>query len=98
MFFPPLNINQLLTVVHLPANLEQVQNVINNLLIAHIEVRTSADIDVRPYIHTTKLEMVKLPLTDEMKAVRALFLELLKIPIEKLNNLNAFWQRDPEKV
>ncbi len=70
------------------------QSIITNLLISHIEVRTPADIDV----HTKELELVKLSMTDEMKVVRALFLEVLKIPIEKLNDLNVFWQRDPEKV
>ncbi len=70
------------------------QSIITNLSISHIEVRTPADINV----HTTELELVKLSMTNEMKVVRALFLELLKIPIEKLNDLNVFWQRDPEKV
>lgn len=80
------------------ANLPSVQSVINNLLISHLEVRTEEDIDVRSYVHHTQLEMVKVPLTPEIRAVRQLFLELLHVPIDNLVRLKAFWQSDPEKV
>jgi len=78
--------------------MEQVQQVIRNLLISHIEVRTAEDIDVRAYIHTTKLEMVRLSLTPELNAARSLFSELLQIPLDKLYNMRAFWTNEPDKV
>jgi ERCC4-related helicase len=78
--------------------MEQVQHVIHNLLISNLEVRTSEDIDVRAYIHSTKLEMVRLSLTPELNAARSLFIELLKIPLDKLHNMRAFWTNEPEKV
>lgn len=40
------------------ADVQSVQNVINNLLISHMEIRTDQAIDVRMYIHTKQLEVV----------------------------------------
>jgi ERCC4-related helicase len=98
----PLNLlstwERSLTLLLCPANMEQVQQVIHNLLISNLEVRTSEDIDVRAYIHSTKLEMVRLSLTPELNAARSLFIELLKIPLDKLHNMRAFWTNEPEKV
>lgn len=74
------------------------QAVINNLLISRLEVRTEEDIDVRPYIHNTKLELVKVALSPEIRTVRQLYLEILKGPIDALCKHHAFWQSDPEKV
>ncbi|KAL6077209.1 FA complementation group M [Balamuthia mandrillaris] len=82
-----------------PGNdVKSVQRVIENLLISHLETRTNEDIDVRSYVNTTKMEMIKLPLSPEMQLVRQQFLELLKIPLRMLHGLHAFWCDDPEKV
>lgn len=40
------------------ANIEQVQSVINNLLISHMEVRHDQNTDVTPYIHTKNIETI----------------------------------------
>jgi len=68
------------------------------LLISKLEVRTEEDIDVRAYVHDTKLELVKVSLTPEIRTLRQLYLEILKGPVEILCKQHAFWQSDPEKV
>ena len=68
------------------------------MLISKLEVRTEEDIDVRAYVHDTKLELVKVSLTPEIRTLRQLYLEILKGPVEILCKQHAFWQSDPEKV
>lgn len=75
-----------------------VQTVINNLLIAHLEIRTEEDLDVRQYVHHTKTETIVISLSAQIVQVRNLFVEILKIPTERLVNQRVFYERNPEKV
>jgi ERCC4-related helicase len=43
-----------------------VQNVIDNLLISHLEIRSDEDLDVRNYVHDKKIEVIKLSLGDQL--------------------------------
>jgi fanconi anemia group M protein len=44
-------------------NVKAVQNVIDNLLINHLEIRTETDPDVAQYTHHTNIETVILPMS-----------------------------------
>ena len=41
------------------ANIEQVQSVINNLLISHMEVKTDQSAEVTPYIHSKAVDIIR---------------------------------------
>jgi ERCC4-related helicase len=77
---------------------KSIQSVISNLLISHMEIRSDSDLDVRPYVHTTTVDAITIPLSASLVEVRTLFLEIFRIPIEKLVHMKAFYSSDVERV
>ena len=77
---------------------KSIQSVISNLLISHMEIRAETDIDVRQYVHTTTVDPIIIPLSASLVEVRNLFLEIFKIPVEKLVHLKAYYSTDIERV
>ena len=57
----------------LSLSLQAVQQVLSNLLIAHIELRGEDSLDVRPYIHERKVEKIVVPLEGEILEIRNIF-------------------------
>jgi fanconi anemia group M protein len=51
--------------------------VLNNLLIAHIELRTEESADIRPYTHERRVEKVVVPLGDELTSARSDYLHVI---------------------
>jgi ERCC4-related helicase len=79
-------------------NREAIQNVIYNLLISNLEARTEDDDDVKEYLHTKSVEVVKVPLSTELKQTRELFLRVASIVINELVNANVFYTRNVAAV
>lgn len=77
------------------STVETVQEVIDNLGISHIEIRTEDSIDIRQYVHQRSIEEVVLDPSDEILLVRELFSKALKPIVEKLTAQNMYWGRDP---
>lgn len=59
------------------SNAERVQEVIDNLHISLIELRTEEALDIRQYIHKKHEETMVVAMTDELSHVRELFLEAM---------------------
>jgi ERCC4-related helicase len=57
--------------------------------------RTEQDIDVRQYVHDTKVETIVLPLTAQIVQVREQFLNVLRVIVEKLFSLKVFYEKNP---
>ncbi|CAO1628583.1 unnamed protein product [Sympodiomycopsis kandeliae] len=60
------------------SNPERVQEVIDNLHISLIELRTEEALDIRQYIHKKHEETMVVPLTQDFRYVRELYLELMQ--------------------
>ncbi|KAJ3083897.1 hypothetical protein HK102_000838, partial [Quaeritorhiza haematococci] len=75
-----------------------VQEVIKNLLISRIEIRTEDSVDIRPYIHTRRLEVVVVKLSPEVIAIRDQLGKVLNIFLERLVRAQAFYERNADKV
>ncbi|MFW9783926.1 MAG: helicase-related protein, partial [Candidatus Heimdallarchaeota archaeon] len=72
---------QILGLTASPGSTEgKINEIKNNLFINHIEIRTDADSDVKPYIHKVDNEWIKIILPSE-------FLEISKIFVEKLRSI-----------
>ena len=56
--------------------LQMVQQVLDNLLIAHIELRTDDSIDIQPYSHQRKVHKIPVALTDEIKYLLEKYLQV----------------------
>ena len=52
------------------------QEVLNNLLISHIELRTEQSHDIQAYTHERTIEKVVVPLGEELGAVKEKYLEV----------------------
>ncbi|GJQ80136.1 hypothetical protein Trydic_g23716 [Trypoxylus dichotomus] len=55
-----------------------VSEVINNLLISHLEIRTDDSPDVMPYVFQRTMETIVVPLGEKLQSVKAAYLQLLE--------------------
>ena len=53
---------------------QAIQQVIDNLLISHIEIRSEESMDIQKYVHDRKIEKVVVPFTAEILAAKKTFL------------------------
>ncbi|XP_071795653.1 Fanconi anemia group M protein-like isoform X2 [Asterias amurensis] len=77
------------------SDLKAVQQVLTNLLISHIEIRSEESIDIQRYVHERKVEKVVVPLDDLMKSFRDRYLKILSVYIGRLNRCGALYNQDP---
>ncbi|KAI0974563.1 hypothetical protein F4678DRAFT_381275 [Xylaria arbuscula] len=77
------------------SKVEAVQEVIDGLGIAHVEIRTENSLDIRPYVHQRDEEIVLLDPSDEINLIKDLFSKTLKPLVDKLSSQNAYYSRDP---
>ncbi|KAI2618383.1 P-loop containing nucleoside triphosphate hydrolase protein [Hypoxylon sp. NC1633] len=77
------------------SKVESVQEVIDNLGISHVEIRTEESIDIRQYVHQRDEDIVLLDPSDEMNHIKELFTKALKPLVEKLSQQNIYYGRDP---
>ncbi|WQF78166.1 Putative helicase, P-loop containing nucleoside triphosphate hydrolase [Colletotrichum destructivum] len=80
------------------SKIETVQEIIDNLGISHIEIRTEDSIDIRQYVHQRNVEQVVLDPSDEMCEIKDLFAKALKPLMDKLTQQNIYYGRDPMAI
>lgn len=80
------------------SNSERVQEVIDNLHISLIELRTEEALDIRQYIHKKHEETMIVPLTDDFRYVRELYLELMQENCEALVKHGLLPNADPSTI
>ncbi|KAK1986566.1 type III restriction enzyme [Colletotrichum cereale] len=80
------------------SKIETVQEIIDNLGISHIEIRTEDSIDIRQYVHQRNVEQVILDPSDEMCEIKDLFSKALKPLMDKLTQQNIYYGRDPMAI
>ncbi|KAF2717418.1 P-loop containing nucleoside triphosphate hydrolase protein [Polychaeton citri CBS 116435] len=74
---------------------ESVQGVIDNLSIARVELRTEDSIDIRQYTHEKLTETELFDFSDEQSLIMEHLSKAIKPVLERLNQQNASWIRDP---
>ncbi len=77
------------------SKVEQVQEVIDGLDIARVEIRTEQSLDIRQYVQKRQNETVLFDYTEEMEMLMDLFSKALQPVLSKLNSQNAYWAKDP---
>lgn len=77
------------------SSIEGVQEVIDGLGISRIEIRTEDSLDIRQYVHSRKVDTVLFDDSEEMVMIMDLFAKALQPVLDKLNAMNAYWQKDP---
>ncbi len=69
------------------SDIERIKEVIRNLRIEAIEIRTENDDDVRPYVHGRKVEWIKVEMPKELKEIRDLINKAMERRLKKLEKL-----------
>ncbi|SPQ18894.1 32b0bc85-a8f0-4eb6-a0cb-5d6af6228510 [Thermothielavioides terrestris] len=77
------------------STVEGVQDIIDNLGISHVEIRTEESIDIRQYVHSRNIDTVTFDPSDEMDEIRNLFSKALKPLVDKLSSQNIYYGKDP---
>ncbi|CAG2228093.1 FANCM [Mytilus edulis] len=73
---------------------QAVQQVLANLLISHIEIRTEESPDIKPYSHERKVDKIVVPLGDELTSVKKKYVQILDVTINKLKRHGVIYNRD----
>lgn len=82
-----------------PGNsVEAVQEVINGLDIARVEIRTETSLDIRQYVHSRKTDRKVFSYSDEMELIMDWFSKALQPVLNMLLGQNAYWEKDPLKI
>ncbi len=71
------------------SDVERIREVVENLGIEEIEVRTEFDPDVKPYIHEKKIEWIRVEMPKELEEVREAFKKCLEIRFKRLEGLGV---------
>ncbi|KAJ3027102.1 UNVERIFIED_CONTAM: hypothetical protein HDU68_004488 [Siphonaria sp. JEL0065] len=80
------------------ADVKTVQNVIQNLQISKIEIRTEDSLDIKPYTHERNLEVVVLKPSPEILAAAELFKNVIEPTLKRLVDARAYYDRDPKSA
>ncbi|KAH9507200.1 hypothetical protein Btru_056611 [Bulinus truncatus] len=79
------------------SDLKSVQQVMNNLLISHIELRSEESIDIQPYTHERKVEKVVVPMGEEISGVREQYIQVMTYVIHRLIQNKVLYRREATK-
>ncbi|KAF8866441.1 P-loop containing nucleoside triphosphate hydrolase protein [Acephala macrosclerotiorum] len=77
------------------ASVEAVQEVIDNLEISKVEIRTEESLDIQQYVHRRDIDQIVLDPSDEIIRIKELFAKALQPLVNQLCGQNAYWNRDP---
>ncbi|XP_072895713.1 Fanconi anemia group M protein isoform X2 [Hemitrygon akajei] len=75
-------------------DVKAVQQVISNLMIAHLEVRSEDSVDVQPYSHQRHVEKFVIPLGPELTAIQSLYLEVLQTFTRRLLKTGTLFHKE----
>ena len=74
---------------------ERVQEVVTNLHISRIEIRTEDALDIQPYMHKKKEDLVRVTLSEPHEALRAAWASLILKVAEPLQKHGILQSHDP---
>lgn len=77
------------------SSVESVQEVIDNLEISKVEIRTEESLDIRQYVHRREIEQILLDPSDEIILIKEHFSKALQPLVNQLCGMNAYYNKDP---
>ncbi|XP_071963956.1 Fanconi anemia group M protein-like, partial [Antedon mediterranea] len=75
-------------------DLKAVQQVISNLQISHIEIRSEEAIDIQKYVHSRTIDKYVVPLGDELQAVQDKYIQIISYYVNRLNNVRCLYTKN----
>nr|QIC49958.1 putative Fanconi anemia group M protein [Actinia equina] len=79
-------------------DVKAVQQVMTNLLISHMELRSEDSSDIQPFTHSRTVDKIVVPLGDDISRIKIHFLKVLEGIVGRLFCNRALWQKDPQRV
>ncbi|XP_033734152.1 Fanconi anemia group M protein-like [Pecten maximus] len=76
------------------SDIKAVQQVLSNLLISHIEIRTEESIDIRQFSHERKVEKIVVPLGDELTEVKKAYIQVMDVVVGRLKRQGVLYKRE----
>ncbi|XP_003480507.1 Fanconi anemia group M protein isoform X1 [Sus scrofa] len=76
------------------SDIKAVQQVITNLLIEQIELRSEDAPDILPYSHERRVEKLVVPLSEELAAIQKAYIQILEAFAHSLIQRNVLMRRD----
>jgi len=76
------------------SDIKSVQQVLTNLLISHVELRTDDSADIRPYTHERRVDKVVVPLGDDLTSARNTYLRFVDAVVRRLRQASVVYNRD----
>ncbi|XP_021118369.1 Fanconi anemia group M protein isoform X2 [Heterocephalus glaber] len=76
------------------SDIKAVQQVITNLLIGQIELRSEDSADILPYSHERRVEKLIVPLGEELAAIQKTYIQILESFASPLIHRNVLMRRD----
>lgn len=76
------------------SDLQAVRQVITNLMISHIELRSEDNPDIKDYIHHRTIDKIVVPLGEELTRLKARYLSVLRVYVNKLIDMKVLFTRD----
>ncbi|KAK7541050.1 uncharacterized protein J3D65DRAFT_567588 [Phyllosticta citribraziliensis] len=80
------------------ATVEAVQKVIDSLEISKVEIRTENSLDIRQFVHSRHVEKSVLRENRDILVCSDLFSKAVQPVLDRLNQQNAYWSRDPMRL
>jgi len=80
------------------SDIKSVQQVLTNLLISHIELRTDDSLDIRPFTHERRVEKIVVPLGDQLASARDTYLCFVDAVISRLKRASVIYNRDAKSL
>jgi Fanconi anemia group M protein len=69
-------------------NIERIEEVINNLYIKNIEIRTGEEKDIKKYMTSIKIKRIDVELNNELNNIRDLIIKAIDLRISKIKELD----------
>lgn len=80
------------------ASVESVQQVMDGLDIAKVEIRHEGSLDIKAYVHGSQIDSIIFDNTPELEMIMDLCSKSLKPVLSQLNQFNAYWAKDPMQL
>ncbi|KHJ34744.1 putative atp-dependent dna helicase mph1 [Erysiphe necator] len=77
------------------SSVEAVQEIIDNLEISKVEIRTEESMDIQQFVHRRDVDQILLDPSDEMTQIKDHLAKALQPLVNTLCAANAYWNRDP---
>ncbi|XP_050036244.1 Fanconi anemia group M protein [Dermacentor andersoni] len=79
-------------------DVKAVRNVLANLMISHVELRTEESLDIQEFTQKRTIEKVVVPLGEEITELKNKFLGVIRTYLDRLDRSNAIPRVNPESL